>query len=182
MSDDTVPDGAAPAEVPRPPRKRAQGPRFDALPEFRNPATPKPPPAPTTLYPTDPVERLSAVKEARIGPLFIRSSLWVGGGAIFYTYLAGFRSLMLKNKPAWENTFRQRVFIMSPLITMYCAGYGILPLPFRATLERLTGRPTLTLADWEKVENKVKEDRKGAKQMAETKVSEAKADAAVSLQ
>jgi hypothetical protein len=53
-----------------PPRKRAAGPRFDTLPEFRavhaQPAEP--------ALPDDPTQRVEALKDSRFGPLFVRYS------------------------------------------------------------------------------------------------------------
>lgn len=38
-----------------------------------------------------------------------------------------------------------------PIIAMYVAGSGVLPLPFRASIESALGRPAVTLMDYDKV-------------------------------
>lgn len=41
--------------------------------------------------------------------------------------------------------------LQAPVMTMYAAGTGLIPLPFQASLESLLGRPAVTLMDIQKV-------------------------------
>lgn len=63
------------ATIQHRPRTKAQGPRFDALPEFRDKSAPAAqPPINASPYPSDPVAKVAALKEPRFGPLFIKYS------------------------------------------------------------------------------------------------------------
>mmetsp|Transcript_27594 Transcript_27594/g.70288 ORF Transcript_27594/g.70288 Transcript_27594/m.70288 type:complete len:176 (-) Transcript_27594:239-766(-) len=158
------------------PRKRASGPRFDALPEYRDDKAAQPPVNKPTPFPSDAAARIAELKQPRVGPYFIKYSVWAGGAAVAYTYLSGFRHLMQKNRPAWENTFRQRIFIMTPLIAMYVAGSGLLPIPMRSTIESALQRPAISMMEIDRVDREKRRQEAEAAKAAEMKVSDALAD------
>jgi hypothetical protein len=41
------------------------------------------------------------------------------------------------------------------MLTMYAAGSGLLPVPFRRSIEDALGRPAITILDYDKVCQKV---------------------------
>ncbi|KAJ9510444.1 hypothetical protein QJQ45_015886 [Haematococcus lacustris] len=189
MADPGNDASTGPNDIPHLPRKRAQGPRFDVLPEFRDAAVPVPV-QPTTLYPTEPTARLAEVKEPRAGPAFVKYTVQQDehnhdGTARQHALHTqpdkpDVRHGLQNNRAAWEQTFRQRVVIMSPLIAMYITGSGLVPLPFRASLEKMLHRPAISLTDVDKAQRALAKERKEQEAARQEALSAHRADMHVS--
>ncbi|KAF5836173.1 hypothetical protein DUNSADRAFT_6325 [Dunaliella salina] len=149
--------------------------------EFRDPNVQTP--QAQDPFPIAPEEKLAiAEAQKRIGGHFVNYSMWAGGAAVAYTFLSGFRYLWQKDQASFQGTFRQRLVIMAPVMTMYAAGSGLIPVPFRRTIESALGRPAITLMDMDKVRKKQAEEVKALREAKEKAKAEAFADAQIAKQ
>jgi len=50
------------------------------------------------------------------------------------------------------------LLLQAPIFTMYAAGAGLIPVPFRRSIESALGRPAITLLDIDKVVTRASPD------------------------
>lgn len=62
---------------------------------------------------------------------------------------------------------------MTPLIAMYVAGYGLLPMPFKSSIEAALKRPSISLMDIYKYEKEqTKKAEEAARDVAQKRAEE----------
>ncbi|GAX83244.1 hypothetical protein CEUSTIGMA_g10670.t1 [Chlamydomonas eustigma] len=137
---------SSPNGIQHNPRKRASGPGFN-LKDLQLLEETSAPTATTSGRDLDPGTVFIQIRERRYGPEFVKYGCYAGAAAVAYTYLNGFLHLFKNNRQGWANTFRHRMFILSPVLTLYACGNGVVPMPFKRHIEKLVGRPALSTMD-----------------------------------